>query len=91
MNQAQRICATCSSFDPAHGCWGSVNALAPSGAAQAPHRSSGPDDCCADHRTRLESDALDAAIYALWQPLLIKSSWSRTRHKERRQERRSER
>lgn len=73
MKSAPRSCANCSSFDPVRGCWAGVNRSRPAGAPQARLRSSSPEHCCKNHRTRLESDALDAAIYALWEPLLIKS------------------
>jgi hypothetical protein len=79
MKPAHRICATCSSFDPAHGCWASVNHLEQAEAPHAWRDLPGPTDSCKDHHTSLESEARDAALYALWQPLLIKSRWARTK------------
>jgi hypothetical protein len=73
MKSAPRSCANCSSFDPVRGCWAGVNRSWQAGTPQARLRSSSSDHCCKNHRTWLESDALDAAIYALWAPLLIKS------------------
>jgi hypothetical protein len=84
MKSAPRSCTNCSSFDPVRGCWAWVNGSQQAGTPQALSRPSTPDDCCKNHKTRLESDALDAAIYALWAPLLIKSRWAAERSKGRR-------
>jgi hypothetical protein len=84
MKSAPRSCANCSSYDPGRGCWVWVNRSRPAGTPQAWPRPPAPDDCCKNHKTRLESDALDAAIYALWEPLLIKSRWAAERNKGRR-------
>jgi len=73
MNTVKRSCANCSSFDPAHGCWALANVAPQADTPQVWPQSTGPDTCCKDHRTQLESDAQDAALYAFWQPLLIKS------------------
>jgi hypothetical protein len=81
MNLAPRTCATCSSFNPVHGCWASVNRFQKSGALQAWHEAPGPNDSCKKHQTKLESEAQDAALYAFWQPLLIKSRWAAARSK----------
>lgn len=84
MNQAQRSCATCSVFDPVRECWISASGAEQGDTPQAGRPSLGPDDCCENHQTQLESEALDAALYDLCQPLLIKSRWSATRNKDRR-------
>ncbi len=81
MKSTPRSCANCSSYDPVRGCWASINGSQEAGAPQAWPRPAAPDDWCKNHKTRLESDALDAAIYALWEPLLIKSRWAAERSK----------
>lgn len=87
MNQAPRICATCSSFNPGHGCWALVNRFQQPGTQPAWREAPGPTDSCKDYQTKLESDAQDAALHAFWQPLIIKSRWAAGRtkgHKEMR-------
>lgn len=79
MNPTQKACATCRSFDPVHGCWDGVSLPEQADAPQSRSRPPGPDDCCDKHQTQRESDAQELALYALWQPLLIKSRWARTR------------
>ena len=81
MNSAQKACATCRSFDPVHGCWDWVNMPEQADASPSRSRPPGPDDCCDKHQTQLESDIQEAALYALWQPLLIKSRWARTKER----------
>jgi len=61
-----------------HGCWASVNHFEQADTPQAWRDSPGPDDCCQNHHTQRESEARDAALYACWQPLLIKSRPLRT-------------
>jgi len=84
MKSALRSCANCSSYDPVRGCWAWINGSQQADSQQALSRPSTPDGWCKNHNTRLESDALDAAIYALWEPLLIKSRWTAERSKGRR-------
>lgn len=84
MKSESRSCASCSSFDPACGCWASVSRSEQAGTLPARSGAMNPDNFCKNHRTWLESDALDAAIYALWAPLLIKSRTAAGRRKSRR-------
>jgi hypothetical protein len=69
MNLNPKTHATCSEDSPAQ----------PSGVQQQVQpRSSGPDGYSNDHQAKRESGE-DTDIYALINPLLIKSRWSATR------------
>ena len=68
MKSMPRSCVNCSSYDSASTC----SILA---SRSRPHAS---ENACQNH-SQFESDALDTAIHALWEPLLIKSRWAAER------------